>query len=222
MSLAKYEVTQAQYWKVVGSNPSLFTQPADASTRPVERATWFDAVEFCNTLSVLDGLEPVYDLQNRKPATGHPIKGAEVTTVLTKNGYRLPSEAEWEWAARGGVAGNHTLFAGSNDPGLVAWTEGADEGPKPVATRAPNELGLFDLSGNVWEWCGDWYEKYGVGPAVDPQGPPEGSLKVGRGGSWHAAPWNARVTTRSFDSPGSWGNNIGFRVVRSLGSISPP
>jgi len=214
--MARTEVTQAQYREVTGASPSLFSQAADASDRPVERVSWYDAVEFCNLLSLKDGWEPVYDIQKRNPVTGYPIKTAEVIAHRSKNGYRLPSEAEWEWAARGGLGGKGTLLAGGDEAALVGWTDGSTEGPGPVATRQPNELGLFDMSGNVWEWCSDWYGKYGSEPQVDPLGAPEGILKVGRGGSWHAAAWNARVTSRSFDNPGSRGNNIGFRVVRSL------
>jgi len=200
---------------VTGTNPSLFTPAADAPRRPVERVTWFDAVEFCNLLSLRDGYDPVYTLKGRNPAKGFPIRSAEVTQDRSKNGYRLPTEAEWEWAARGGLASQNLVLAGGGDPALVAWVGGTDAGPGPVAEKAPNELGLYDLSGNVWEWCWDWYGPY-RGLGSDPEGAATGVMKVGRGGSWHAAPWMARVSARSFDTPGSRSNNLGFRVVRSL------
>lgn len=214
--MARTEVTQALYQGVTGDNPALFTQAVDAPELPVERVTWYDAVEFCNLLSQRLGFAPVYTISKRNPAKGYPIKSAEVTQDRTKNGFRLPTEAEWEWAARGGLASRGTRLAGSEDPGLVAWTGGTTGGPSPVGTKAPNELGLHDMSGNVWEWCFDWYGKYSGGPILDPEGAPVGILKVGRGGSWHAAPWMARVTSRSFDNPGSRSNNLGFRVARSV------
>ena|GEM_PF-6583554 len=208
-------VTQGQYKAVQGFNPSLFTRGADAPRRPVERVTWFDAVEFCIRLSRQQGLEPVYTLTKRRPAKGYPIVSAEVSEDASKDGYRLPTEAEREWAARGGALGRGTALSGGNDPALVAWTDGND-GPHPVGTKLANELGLFDLSGNVWEWCADWYGKYPPGAQTNPRGPELGILKVGRGGSWHAAAWNARTTARSYDNPGARGGNIGFRVVRTL------
>jgi formylglycine-generating enzyme required for sulfatase activity len=212
--MGRTEVTQEQYSGLQGVNPSLFAQGPDAWRRPVERVSWYDAVEFCIRLSVQDGLEPVYTLARRKPASGFPIVSAEVTHDPSKNGYRLPTEAEWEWAARGGVLARGTALAGGDDPAQVAWTDGT--APGPVATKKANELGLYDMSGNVWEWCNDWYGKYPTEAQTDPLGPAVGILKVGRGGSWHAAAWNARVTSRSYDNPGSRGSNIGFRVVRSL------
>lgn len=211
--MARTEVTQGLYEAVTGTNPSLFTTTPDAPRRPVERVSWFDAVEFCNQLSALEGLEPVYTIQNRSPAQGWPIRSAEVTQNRAKNGYRLPTEAEWEWAARGGVLSQNQTVAGG-DPSLAAWT-GGTAGPGPVAEKAANELGLYDLGGNVWEWCWDWYGRYEGGPGNDPEGPGTGVLKVGRGGSWQSAPWMSRVSARSFDSPGSRGSNLGFRVVRS-------
>lgn len=214
--LGRTEITQQQYTRVMGLNPSLFAQGSGADRRPVERVSWYDAVEYCIKLSALDGLEPVYTLAKRTPAAGSPIKSAEVTVDPTKNGYRLPTEAEWEWAARGGKLSQNTLLAGGNDAAQVAWTDGTTGGPGPVASKKPNELGLFDMSGNVWEWCADWYGKYSSEERTDPQGAEYGILKVGRGGSWHAAAWNARVTSRSYDNPGSRGANIGFRVVRSV------
>ena len=213
--LGRTEVTQELYTRVTGFNPSLFTQKLVAPLQPVERVTWYDAVEFCNKLSVKDGYEPVYTLNQRSPASGYPIKSAQVVQDRAKTGYRLPTEAEWEWAARGGQMAAGTLLAGGDEPEQVAWTDSTG-GPAPVAKRLPNELGLFDLSGNVWEWCSDWYGKYPSQAQVNPEGPAVGILKVGRGGSWHAAAWNARPTARSYDSPGARGNNIGIRVARTL------
>jgi len=212
--VGRTEITQQQYARVIGLNPSLLTQ-GSADDRPVERVSWYDAVEYCIKLSELDGLDPVYTLTDRKPAVGSPVKSATVTVDASKNGYRLPTEAEWEWAARGGRLSHGWLLAGGNDPWVVAWTDGTG-GPSTVGKKKPNELGLYDLSGNVWEWCSDWYGPYRRDSVTDPEGAALGILKVGRGGSWHAAPWMARVTARSFDNPGSRSNNLGFRLARSV------
>lgn len=214
--LGRTEVTQAFYESITGNNPALFNQAPEAGRLPVERVTWYDAIEFCNLLSLKLGYTPVYTITKRNPAKGYPIKGAEVVQDRTKNGFRLPTEAEWEWAARGGLSSQATRLAGGEDPAAVAWTGGTTGGPSPVATKAANELGFFDLSGNVWEWCSDWYGPYRRDAVTDPEGAALGILKVGRGGSWHAAPWMARVTARSFDNPGSRSNNLGFRLARSV------
>jgi len=202
-AMARYEVTQDLYQAVTGTNPSLFQQLSQAGARPVERVSWLQAVEFCNKLSARDGFSPVYT-----------VGKSRVTQDLTRSGYRLPTEAEWEWAARGGQNSRELLFAGGNNPGVFAWTDRKD-GPQPVGGLAPNRLGIYDLSGNVWEWCWDWYGKYDAAPQTAPVGPDTGVLKVGRGGSWRAAAWNARVTSRSFDNPAARANILGFRVVRS-------
>ncbi|MEI8094540.1 MAG: SUMF1/EgtB/PvdO family nonheme iron enzyme [Spirochaetales bacterium] len=214
--LGRTEVTQNQYQEVMGTNPSLFAQGL-ATQRPVERVTWYDAVNFCNKLSLREGLEPVYTV----------VAGQSAPTVTQdhrKTGYRLPTEAEWEWAARGAEAAAGFAFAGSAVPDTVAWTDSKTTTTSPVGQLAPNPLGLYDLSGNVWEWCWDWYGKYSAGAQVDPLGPDAGVLKVGRGGSWRAAAWNSRVTSRSYDGPSSKGNILGFRVARSIAPepVSPP
>jgi formylglycine-generating enzyme required for sulfatase activity len=211
--MGRTEVTQEQYRKVMGTNPSLFTKGDNAATQPVERVTWYDAVAFCNKLSSIEGLPLVYTVV--VSATG-----TTVTQDRRKTGYRLPTEAEWEYAARGGSSLAPWWLAGDDDPTNVAWTDGRSA--SPVATLEPNALGLYDLSGNVWEWCWDWYGKYTVETQNDPEGPTAGVLKVGRGGSWRAAAWNARVSSRSYDGPGAKANILGFRVVRSITPAATP
>ena len=181
----KTEVTQAQYKKVMGKNPSLFSGCDDC---PVERVSWHDATAFAQ-----------------------------------KVGKRLPTEAEWEYAARGGVKTNsgssQTSYAGSNDLNSVAWY-GDNSGSKthPVAQKQANALGLYDMSGNVWEWCSDWYSDsyYSESPQNDPQGPNSGSSRVLRGGSWVNVGTVCRVANRLWDYPDVRNDfNIGFRLVRS-------
>ncbi len=129
--------------------------------------------------------------------------------------YRLPTEAEWEYAARGGRSGSRYKYAGSDDIEAVAWHRmNAGGHPQPVGTKQSNELGLFDMSGNVWEWCSDWKADYGTGHEYNPAGPPEGTERVIRGGSWYNDTRAARVSYRNTGAPTLWSGSIGFRLVR--------
>ena len=133
--------------------------------------------------------------------------------ALTGRNFRLPTEAEWEYAARGGNQGHDYKYAGSNTIGNVAWYyENSNNQTHPVATKSPNELGLYDMSGNVYEWCSDWYGNYSSGSQTNPQGPSSGSLRVLRGGSWGSIARNCRVSNRFSHYPGSTGINRGFRL----------
>jgi len=176
----KTEVTQAQYRKVMGKNPSRFSGCDDC---PVESVIWHDANEYAKRV-----------------------------------GKRLPTEAEWEYAARGGNKTNGYKYAGGNSIGNVAWYNG-NSGNKthPVAQKQPNELGLYDMSGNVWEWCSDWYGSgyYKSSPKHNPQGPNAGPTRVLRGGSWDNVGSNCRVAYRSRDYPDDRGNYLGVRLVLS-------
>jgi sulfatase modifying factor 1 len=202
--IGRTEVTQGQYQAVVGENPAEFTGDA---ARPVERVSWLDAATFCNKLSLLEGLRPCYT-----------ISRASVTCDFSKNGYRLPTEAEWEYAARGGLAGRGYAFAGSNIADEVAWYYG-DSGNRsmPVATKLPNELGIYDMSGSLWEWCWDWYGPYPATEQVDARGPASGQRRVMRGGSWNDGDSTLRCAHRNSASPDTWDNTrVGFRVVRRV------
>lgn len=132
---------------------------------------------------------------------------------LTGKQFRLPTEAEWEYAARGGRKSRGYKYAGSNDIGSVAWYwDNSGNGTHPVATKQANELGVYDMSGNVWEWCSDWYDGYQSSSQSDPQGPSSGFIRVYRGGSYHNDAWRCRVSYRSYSTPGSRDINLGLRL----------
>jgi len=198
--MMKTEVTQKDYAALMGTNPSRFKR----DTQPVEQVSWYDAVAYANKLSQKDGLRPVYT-----------ISGTNVSCDWSANGWRLPTEAEWEYAARGGQSSRGYTYAGSNDVGSVAWySSNSGSTTKPVGTKAANELGLYDLSGNVWEWCWDWYGSYSGGSQSDPRGAASGSSRVLRGGGWLSGASYARSAGRNGDTPAYRNGNLGFRLVR--------
>lgn len=201
--LGKYPVTQALWEAVMGNNQSEFK----GDNRPVEEVSWYDAVAFCNALSELLGKVKVY-------------KGSRETIEIdyTANGFRLPTEAEWEYAARGGKQQEGYTYAGGNDPHLIGWyDENRHHETKPVGLKQPNALGLYDMSGNVWEWCNDWYgEKYyEESLSSNPKGPKTGSFRVLRGCSWIFHPHFLRVSNRSSYHPVDRGSSVGFRLCLS-------
>jgi formylglycine-generating enzyme required for sulfatase activity len=195
-------VTQALYEAVMGNNPSRYTDP----TRPVERVSWYDAVALCNALSAAVGLEAAY-------AVSGPAVARTVQWRWGAAGYRLPTEAEWEYAAR---AGGRQLYAGSDDVDAVGWT-GLSwvRGTHAVGQKRANAWGLHDMSGNVWEWCWDWYGAYS-GSSTDPAGAQSGHIRVVRGGSWDGVPRDARVAYRYRLEPGLRVNTLGLRLVRTI------
>lgn len=214
--ISKYEVTYdlyEQYARETKSRrPSLDVKIR--GQRPVEGVNWFDAIKFSNWLSIKEGLTPVYD-----------IKGNLTTCDFTANGYRLPTEAEWEFAARGGKKSKGFLHAGSNNPDEVAWYEdNANSEYHSVGLKQPNELGIHDMNGNMWEWCWDWYDPtyYSRSPILDPKGPktipkqisahdPERSRRSGR---WLNTAESITVSSRSADFSRYEGDN-GIRLVRT-------
>jgi formylglycine-generating enzyme required for sulfatase activity len=201
-----YPVTQALWLDVMGQTPSEFSDGADAGRRPVESVSWYDCVRFCNRLSARFGLAPAYAIDDgEEPA---------VQCDFSAPGFRLPTEAEWEVAAR---AGQRSLYAGGDDVDKVAWTTQNSGGEThPVGLLRPNAWGLHDLSGNVWEWCWDGYGPYPEGCVMDPVGPTSAPSLINRGGSWNEDPLYARVASRDCNPPGDRFSNLGVRLLRTV------
>ncbi len=204
--IGKYEVTQEEWTEVMGSNPSYHS---NCPKCPVEQVSWNDVQSFLKKLNARTGGK-----------------------------YRLPTEAEWEYAARGGKSGGYRYsgsnsvdsvppkeemsaiglykYSGSNSADKVAWYDGS--GSQNVGQKGANELGLYDMSGNVWEWCSDWYgdEYYSNSPSSNPSGPSSGTYRMLRGGSWHDLYWGAgtcRVSSRNLHAPEDRNSSSGFRLV---------
>jgi formylglycine-generating enzyme required for sulfatase activity len=197
--LQRTPVTQEQWFAVMGTDPSCFKGPR----RPVERVSWLDAVEYCNALSRLAGLPDSYVIS--------PVRKS-VRLVKNPKGYRLPTEAEWEYACRAGTTG---VRYGQLDD--VAWYKDNSGGEThEVGLKQPNTLGLYDMLGNVWEWTQDWYGSYSAAHQTNPQGPAEGSYRVNRGGSWYDDASFARAGYRYDGTPGDRNIALGFRPLRSL------
>jgi formylglycine-generating enzyme required for sulfatase activity len=184
--IGKYELTQAQWEAVMGTNPSHFKACANC---PVENVSWEDCQEFIQKLNAITGKT-----------------------------YRLPTEAEWEYAARGGNMSKGYKYAGSNELDDVAWHDVISiKKTNPVGQKSPNELGIYDMSGNVWEWCSDRYgvSYYSSSPSTNPKGPDSGSNRVLRGGSWRYAAAYCRVACRGSYGPEFRSDSGGFRVLLS-------
>jgi formylglycine-generating enzyme required for sulfatase activity len=185
--IGRYEITQKQYRDVMGVGTTENYFPGCDSC-PVERVNWYNVTEYLKKLSARTGFI-----------------------------FRLPTEAEWEYAARGGVRSKKFRYSGGNDIDSVAWKDGNAGGrTHPVGTKAPNELGIFDMSGNVWEWCSDYYspDYYSSSPAVNPEGPADGIYRVIRGGSWFHDSNGLRSTARDSGDPSWYYGYVGFRIVR--------
>ena len=210
------DITQSKYQAIMGTNPSHFSTNTDAAMCPVEEVTWFDAVEFCNSLSTADGLQPVYTLTGRVPSSGYPITGATVTATWANSGYRLPTEAQWEYAARANTTTNY-YWGNASDIGSVGpntWYDTNSGGmTHAVGQKLANNFGLHDMAGNVWQWVWDWSGSYPSGAQTDPTGPASGTAHVSRGGAFDSIATSCDSAHRTFGNPSYHQNNIGFRVV---------
>ena len=188
--LGKTEVTQGQYEALMGANPSNFKNAGRDA--PVEQVSWDEAMQFCRKLT------------EREHQAGRLPDGYE---------YTLPTEAQWEYACRAGTTAD---YAGNLD--AMAWyNQNSGNTTHPVAQKQANAWGLYDMHGNVWEWCRDWYGNYQGGSVTDPTGPTSGTLRVGRGGGWGDGAGRCRSAGRSGDGPGYRGRDLGFRLA--LGSV---
>ena len=218
--ISKYELTQEKWTEVMGYNPSI----CKGSKNPVDNISFYEAIEFCNKKSQIDGLEEVYsiDKENKDPSNQHNSDNLKwsITCNWNANGYRLPTEAEWEFAAKGGNKTKDYKFSGSNTINNVAWyIENSDKQTKPVGKKKPNELGLYDMSGNVWERCWDWYELFTDLPAINPRGADGGYSKVYKGGgAGYQKDFN--TPTGRGELPGIRKNqNMGMRLAKSTSEI---
>jgi len=199
--LGAYEVTQEEYKKVVGDNPSYFSTMTmggrDSSKYPVENLSWNDAVSFCEKLSEL----PDEKAAGRK--------------------YRLPTESEWEYACRASSSSAYCCGDSRDELAEFAWFEVEADDPKlkdltqPVGLKKPNRWGLYDMHGNVWEWCHDWFALYPSEAVTDPKGPPKGSVRVYRGGSWENRADGCRSARREGETENRSNFHVGFRIALS-------
>ena len=228
--ISKYEITQKEWVEIMGSNPSFFK----GDNLPVDNVSWYDAVEYCNKRSIRENLEPYYIIDKTTPDPVNTNENDELkwTVIINEqaNGYRLPTEIEWEFAATGGKKSRNYVYSGSNKIDDVAWywrnsgdeylpgewhwlkIENNNFSSKPVGSKKPNELGLYDMSGNVREWCWDWYADIsddGTKSKTD------GIVRIWRGGGMIGGEQSCQTIYRSSFEPDARAYDQGFRVCRN-------
>lgn len=198
--IARTETTVSQWQLFCNATARLMPDPplwGWGDNHPIVNISWEDAVAYCKWLS-----------------------------DSTKKIYRLPTEAEWEYAARGGKNGKGFIYAGGQSMYMIGWyDENSNSGTQPVAQKRPNELGLYDMSGNVWEWCSDWFAPYSGQEQTNPTGPTSNDnqyFKVLRGGSWNYISDGCRLSNRNYFSADSKLSDYGFRVVMEVGDEKEP
>ncbi len=200
----RYLVTRRFYLEVMGKDPGW--PERDADERPVNKITWYDAIEFCNRLSERERLTPCY----RRDGDGDTV-----TWDYGADGYRLLTEAEWEYACRAGTTTRWSFGGDEEELEEYAWfSSNSDSRPQPVGKKKPNPWGFHDMHGNVFEWCWDWFEPYSEDPQVDPVGPLEGRYRVLRGGAFGYGAWDLRSAGRDWSRPELRDRSFGFRCAR--------
>ncbi|MDR1837000.1 MAG: formylglycine-generating enzyme family protein [Treponema sp.] len=222
--MSKTEVTQGQWYTVMGIDFN--ADFGRGNNYPMYYVSWYDALVFCNKLSMAEELTPAYRINNSTdpamwgsvPTSNYDSTWDAVTIDSGSNGYRLPTEAQWEYAAKGGNGspGNY-LYSGSENVDDVAWYSGnnSPHGTKPVGSKQPNGLDLYDMSGNVYEWCWDWYGSYSSTAQTDPTGASSGTDRVVRGGYWDHVDRGVRPASRGTGKPFTKSELVGFRLVRA-------
>lgn len=209
--LSKFEVTVWSWKQYVKANRLKMPKTPDWGWKdnyPINNITWEEAVSYCNWLSKKEKLQPVYSK-----------RGPNIVCNFKANGYRLPTEAEWEFAAKGGNKDKETRYSGSDNADDIAWHKlNSKNSPHTVGTKLPNELGIYDMSGNVWEWCWDWYNKdyYKIEDGNNPKGPEMGERKAVRGGSWDSKINYLRPANRISTLPNRTHEFYGFRIARTI------
>ena len=228
--MSDHPVTRGEYKAVMGSDPSKaaaydkdgkkLAGDDNVKNNPVNCISWYDALVYCNTRSIKEKLTPCYTIDGKTdpkywgtvPVSSDSTWNA-ATCDFKADGYRLPTEAEWEWAARGGK--DYTTYAGSNNIDEVAWytVNTNDTGTRDVKTKNPNGYGLYDMSGNVWEWCWDWDGD--ISSDTPSTGSASDSCRVRRGGCWYLDAKYAQIALREHDFPNFRSSYRGLRVVRT-------
>jgi len=217
-SISISEVTQTQ-WARVMAPP---TGALRGESRPEIGVSWYSGLVFCNKLSGLNGKTPCYrikgttdpDQWGKIPVYSNNKDWDAVECDFSADGYRLPTEAEWEYAAKGGTKSAGFVYSGANDIQGVGWFSGnSRDGTNSVGRLLGNEVAVFDMSGNVREWCWDWFGPYTSADQTDPQGPASGDYRLGRGGSWQSPASELRTTSRAFQTPFNATLDTGLRLV---------